>query len=116
MVSLACGTSCGASARAGPQARARRGQRRCGGAQRSRLDAFTLAALGAHTQMLDREHVEFGPDYTDHGLLFCWEDGRPPHPDTITHRFHTLAAAAGLPKIKLRLGALARWAMPVSTG
>jgi integrase len=65
------------------------------------LDAFTLAALAAHTQMLDRERAEFGPDYADHGLLFCWEDGRPPHPDTITRRFHTLAAAAGLPKINL---------------
>ena len=48
------------------------------------FDAFTLAALAAHTQMLDRERAEFGPGYTDHGLLFCWEDGRPPHPDTIT--------------------------------
>jgi integrase len=65
------------------------------------LDAFTLAALGAHTQMLARESVTFGPDYADHGLLFCWEDGRPPHPDTITRRFHTLAVAAGLPKINL---------------
>jgi len=34
-------------------------------------------------------------------VLFCWEDGRPPHPDTITRRFKTLAAAAGLPEIDL---------------
>jgi len=65
------------------------------------LDAFTLAVLAAHTQMLDRERAEFGPDHSDHGLLFCWEDGRPPHPDTITRRFHKLAEAAGLPKINL---------------
>jgi integrase len=65
------------------------------------LDAFTLAVLAAHSQMLDRERVEFGPDYYDHGLLFCWEDGRPPHPDTITRRFRKLAEAAGLPKINL---------------
>jgi hypothetical protein len=30
-----------------------------------------------------------------------WEDGRPPHPDTITRRFKQLAAAAGLPEIDL---------------
>ena len=35
-------------------------------------------------------------------MLFCWEDGRPPHPDTITRRFRKLAAAAGLPEIDLR--------------
>jgi len=35
------------------------------------------------------------------GVLFCWEDGRPPHPDTITRRFKKLAAAAGLPEIDL---------------
>jgi len=34
-------------------------------------------------------------------VLFCWEDGRPPHPDTITRRFKKLAAAAGLPEIDL---------------
>jgi integrase len=34
-------------------------------------------------------------------VLFCWEDGRPPHPDTITRRFKRLAATAGLPEIDL---------------
>jgi integrase len=34
-------------------------------------------------------------------LRFCWEDGTPPHPDTITRRFKQLAAAAGLPEIDL---------------
>ena len=36
------------------------------------LDAFTLAALLVHAEMLDRERAEFSPDYSDHGLLFCW--------------------------------------------
>ncbi len=44
---------------------------------------------------------DLGPDYYDHGVLFCWPDGRPPHPDTITRRFKQLAAAAGLPEIDL---------------
>ena len=39
--------------------------------------------------------------YQDHGVLFCWQDGRPTHPDTITRRFKQLAAAAGLPEIDL---------------
>jgi integrase len=65
------------------------------------LDPFTLAALKAHVAMLDRERAEFGPDYRDYGVLFCWENGKPPHPDTITRRFKRLAAAAGLPEIDL---------------
>jgi len=35
-------------------------------------------------------------------LLFCWENGRPPHPDTITRRFGNLVEAAGLPEIRLQ--------------
>jgi integrase len=65
------------------------------------LDLFTLAVLKAHVEQLARERRELGPDYQDHGVLFCWEDGRPPHPDTITRRFKKLAAAAGLPEIDL---------------
>lgn len=65
------------------------------------LDPLTLAALKAHTEMLDNERREFGPDYDDHGVLFCWENGTPPHPDTITRRFKRLAASAGLPEIDL---------------
>ena len=34
-------------------------------------------------------------------MLFCWENGRPPHSDTITRRFKKLATAAGLPEIDL---------------
>jgi integrase len=51
--------------------------------------------------MLDQERADFGPDYQDHGPLFCWENGQPPHPDTITRRFHQLAERAGLPRINL---------------
>jgi site-specific recombinase XerD len=56
---------------------------------------------GAAGAALDRERAEFGPDYQDHGVLFCWENGKPPHPDTITRRFKQLVAAAGLPEIDL---------------
>jgi integrase len=65
------------------------------------LDPYTMAALAAHAEMLDRERAEFGPDYQDYRLLFCRENGKPPHPDTITKRFKRLSAAAGLPNIDL---------------
>jgi len=37
------------------------------------LDPFTLAALKMHVEKLDRERRELGPDYHDHGVLFCWK-------------------------------------------
>ena len=49
---------------------------------------------------LDEERLEFGLDYEDHGLLFCWDNGTPPHPDTITRRFGKLVESAGLPSIR----------------
>jgi integrase len=71
--------------------------RRCGVARR----APRGPSEAEHGTALDRECAEFGPDYQDHGVLFCWENGKPPHPDTITRRFKRLAAAAGLPEIDL---------------
>jgi hypothetical protein len=38
---------------------------------------------GAERRRLDQERKDFGPDYHDQGWLFCWENGKPPHPDTI---------------------------------
>jgi integrase len=65
------------------------------------LDPYTLGVLRSHVNMLDAERAVAGEHYQDQGLLFCWEDGRPPHPDTITVRFNRLADAAGLPRIRL---------------
>ena len=65
------------------------------------FDPFTLAALKAHVEQLDQERRELGPDYQDHGVLFCWEDGGSPHPDTITRRFTQFAAVAGLSEVDL---------------
>jgi integrase len=83
------------------------------------LDPFTLAVLKAHVEQLARERRELGPDYQDHGVLFCWEDGRPPHPDTITRRFKKLAAPRACPRSTCTTSGTAtpRWAaMPRSTG
>lgn len=65
------------------------------------LDPYTVKVLEAHVRMLDAERKVAGEDYKDHGLLFCWADGKPPHPDTITARFNRISAAAGLPRIRL---------------
>jgi integrase len=65
------------------------------------LDPLTLTLVRTHVEMLNRERAEFGSGYHDSGLLFCWEDGRPIHPDTITSRFRKIVEAAGLPKINL---------------
>ncbi len=65
------------------------------------LDPLTLALLRSYVEMLNRERAEFGSGYHDSGLLFCWEDGRPVHPDTITSRFQKIVESAGLPKINL---------------
>ena len=42
------------------------------------LDPFTLAVLKAHVEQIEQERRDFGPGYHDHGVLFCWPDGRPP--------------------------------------
>ena len=47
----------------------------------------------------DRERDVFGSDYHPGNYVFTFEDGRPPHPDTIRQRFDRLAAAAGLSRI-----------------
>jgi integrase len=65
------------------------------------LDPFTLAILKAHVDALDQERRDLGPDYHDGGWLFCRENGKPPHPDTITRRFKKPAEQAGLPEINL---------------
>jgi hypothetical protein len=83
------------------------------------LDPFTLAALAAHVGQLDSERSEFGPDHHDGGWLFCWPNGKPPHPDTITRRFKKIAAQAGLPEIYLhdvRHSYATAGATPKSTG
>lgn len=65
------------------------------------LDAFTGAALRSYVEMLDKEREAFGPDYTDHGTLMCFEDGRTLHPDTITRTFNRLVDRAGVRRIRL---------------
>ncbi len=69
--------------------------------RRLALDRRTVAALADHLAMLDEERRRHGAGYEDHGLLFCWADGRPIYPETITDQFNRLVDRAGLPAITL---------------
>lgn len=52
-------------------------------------------------QHLNLERRAFGDSYIDEGLLFCWPDGRPIYPDTVTAQFNRWVDRAGLPPITL---------------
>ncbi|NUT92474.1 MAG: tyrosine-type recombinase/integrase [Saccharothrix sp.] len=65
------------------------------------LDRFTVQALRVHLKQVDAEKADFRDGYADHGLVFCWEDGQPIYPDTITEQFNRLVDQAGLPPIRL---------------
>ena len=63
------------------------------------IDRATVAALRRWRERQDGEREFFGADYRPGDYVFTFEDGRPPHPDTIRQRFDRLAAAAGLSRI-----------------
>lgn len=65
------------------------------------LDRYTTAVLREHLDRLNDEQAMFGASYQDNRLVFCWEDGRPIYPDTITEKFNALVDRAGLPLITL---------------
>src|SRR6185312_3743855 len=63
------------------------------------IDRATVGALRRWRVVQNREREFFGSDYYPGDYVFTFEDGRPPHPDTIRQRFDRLAAAAGLSRI-----------------
>ncbi|MGH8964666.1 MAG: tyrosine-type recombinase/integrase, partial [Actinomycetes bacterium] len=65
------------------------------------LDSGTAELVPAHLTMLKRERLAAGEAYQDHGLFFCREDGTPLSPDSVSKYFKRLAAAAGVPVIRL---------------
>lgn len=65
------------------------------------LDSGTAELIPAHLTMLKRERLAAGEAYQDHGLMFCREDGTPLSPDSVSKYFKKLAAAAGVPVIRL---------------
>jgi integrase len=83
------------------------GQVKVGGGKSARsrrqlaLDRFTVSVLRQHLKRVDEERAAWGDGYSDHGLVFCWEDGRVIYPDTITEQFNKLVDLAGVPPITL---------------
>lgn len=67
--------------------------------RRISLDDFTTAVLREHQNRNEEERQAHGSGYHDHGLVFCWDDGRPIYPDTIRERFSRIVDRAGLPPI-----------------
>jgi integrase len=67
------------------------------------IDRATASALRRRRGVQDREREFLGTDYHPCGYVFTFEDGRPPHPDTIRQRFDRLAAAAGLSRITFQI-------------
>jgi integrase len=65
------------------------------------LDAGTIAIGKAHRARRKRERLAAGETWHESGQAFTTEDGLPLSPDYISRRFKHLAAAAGLPVIKL---------------
>ena len=58
-------------------------------------------ALRLHRTAQLEERAEFGSDYREHDLVFCYVDGTPLPPDLLTREFTAHAAACGLPPIRL---------------
>jgi integrase len=63
------------------------------------IDRATLASLRRWRERQDGERELLGVTYNPGDYVFTFEDGRPPHPDTIRQRFDRLAAAARLSRI-----------------
>lgn len=66
------------------------------------LDGGTVAALRAHRTAQAAERLAFPGAWQDvDNRLFTRPDGRPLHPESVSRAFERVAAAAGLPRIRL---------------
>jgi integrase len=65
------------------------------------LDPTTVAAIKAWGKRQTAARLAWGPAWTDSGLVFTREDGRPLHPREVTRAFTRHVLAAELPMIRL---------------
>jgi integrase len=65
------------------------------------LDPATVEALRIHRKGQLTERLAWGPAWTDSGLVFTRQDGRPLHPNAVTRAFGRHVLAAGVPVIRL---------------
>lgn len=68
------------------------------------LDPALVASLRALRKRQREERLAAGAAYTDSGHVVCDELGVPVHPEWFTDEFHRVAAAAGVPRIRLHDG------------
>jgi integrase len=71
------------------------------GRRRIALDAGTVAVLRTLRAGQAAEKLKLGSAYTDHDLVFCWEDGRPIEPNAFSKSFNVAVKRAGLPRIRV---------------
>jgi integrase len=65
------------------------------------LDTATVAVLRQHQRRQRLLARATDAEALEYGLVFCWPDSRPLSPDWLTHRFHHLVTASGLPPVRL---------------
>jgi len=65
------------------------------------LDSSLVASLRSHKTRQGQERWAAGEAWGHQGYVFTDELGAPLHPETFSTRFETLAAGAGLPRIRL---------------
>lgn len=65
------------------------------------LDPTTTALLRSHRDRQERERIESGGEYDDHGLVVCAESGSPIHPHSFSQMFEKAVERAGLRQIRL---------------
>ena len=65
------------------------------------LDPATVAGLKAWRRHQAAERLAWGPAWTDSGLVFTRENGRPLHPREVTRAFTRHVLDAGVPIIRL---------------
>ena len=65
------------------------------------LDPFTVSVLRAWSRRQKEERLEWGPDWTDSGLVFTRPDGKLIHPERVSKAFRAAVKKTGLPQIHL---------------
>jgi integrase len=71
------------------------------GRRRIALDPTTISALRRHRKAQAAERLATGPTWSDTGLVFTHQDGRPLHPEHARRLFDRQLHRVGLPRIRL---------------
>jgi integrase len=64
------------------------------------LDDTTRRVVEGHRLTVLEDRALFGPDYQDHGLVVCWDDGRPVSGDVWSSWFRRHTRRLGLRPIR----------------